>query len=70
MVDFQLAMRINNLNHSKYGLLELEDETNYKKEFNKVRMQRESKRIQAMLAEDEKNWKNNEKSAQPMKEKK
>lgn len=56
-MDFQLAMRINNLAFSKYGLLELEDEKNYKKEFNKIRMQREAKKIQAMLEEDQKNWK-------------
>jgi|JI10StandDraft_1071094.scaffolds.fasta_scaffold229956_1 hypothetical protein len=31
MIDFQLAMRINNLNFKKFHLLELEDEKNYKK---------------------------------------
>jgi hypothetical protein len=52
MMDFQLAMRINNLNFAKHYLLELEDVQNYKKEVGKIRMQRESKRIQKMLSED------------------
>lgn len=51
MLDFQLAMRINNLMPQKYHLIELKDEENYKKEVSKVRMARESKRIQKMLEE-------------------
>lgn len=59
LVDFQLAMRINNLDSSKFDLLELKDEKNYRKEVSKVKMQRESKKIQQQLAEEEKNWNKN-----------
>lgn len=52
MVDFQLAMRINNIPFSQFQLLELEDVANYKKEVSKVKMAREAKRIQKMLEED------------------
>ena len=31
MIDFQLAMRINNIPFKKYNLIELQDENNYKK---------------------------------------
>ena len=57
MVDFQLAMRINNIPFSPYQMLELKDVNNYKKEVSKVKMAREAERIQKVLAEDEKNWK-------------
>lgn len=56
MIDFQLAMRINNIPFEKYSLIEIQDEKNYKKEVGKVKMARESVRIQKMLSEDEKGW--------------
>lgn len=38
MIDFHLAMRINNINHLEYYLMAIKDENNYKKEVNKMRM--------------------------------
>lgn len=50
--DFQLALRINNIPASKFYLIELTDLENYKKEVGKIRMARESAKIQKMLEED------------------
>ena len=58
MIDFQLAMRINNLDNKKFMLIEINDPKDYRKEVSKVRMQRESQKIQDMLDEDMKDWKN------------
>lgn len=42
MVDFHLAMRINNIDHREFQLHNIENENDYKKEYNKIRMRRES----------------------------
>jgi hypothetical protein len=40
MVDFHLAIRINNINHREFQLHTIENEKEYKKEYSKIRMRR------------------------------
>jgi hypothetical protein len=48
-MDFHLAIRINHLNHREFQLQNIENENEYKKEYQRIRMKRESERIQKML---------------------
>lgn len=64
MVDFHLAMRINNINVDEYQLFNINNEQEYKKEYNKIRMKRDSERIQKMLDEDSENWKKQHRNEQ------
>ena len=52
-VDFELAMRINELITDEYGLIEINDMNDYKNEVQQVRFKRESDKIQKLLKEQE-----------------
>ena len=54
-IDFELAMRINELKTGEFSLIEIQDVKDYKKEVQMVRFKREGERIQKELKEDDKN---------------
>ena len=57
MVDFQFALRINNVPHQKFSMFHIENEKEYRLEASMIRMERQAKEIDQQLEEDKKNWK-------------
>ncbi len=54
-IDFELAMRINELKTGEFSLIEIQNVKDYKKEVQMVRFKREGERIQKELKEGDKN---------------
>lgn len=57
MVDFQFALRINNIPSKQFRMFNIENEKEYRLEASMVRMQRQAEQIDQQLEEDMKNWK-------------
>jgi hypothetical protein len=49
MVDFQFALRINNIPHSKFSMFHIENEKEYRLEASMVRMERQAKELDVQL---------------------
>lgn len=49
MLDFQFALRINNIDYKKYSMFNIENEKEYRLEASMVRMERQAKDFDKML---------------------
>lgn len=57
MVDFQFALRINNIDFNRFSMFNIDNEAEYRLEASMVRMERQAKEFDRSLEEDKKNWK-------------
>lgn len=57
MVDFQFALRINNIPSNQFRMFHIENEKEYRLEASMVRMERQAEQIEQQLEDDKKNWK-------------
>ena len=52
MVDFQLALRVNNIPFKKYSMFPIDNEKQYRLEASMIRMERQSEQLQQQFDED------------------